>query len=149
MKKQWLGWFRREKKKAVRLVSDPVAVVRTARAAADLAERERGAWRPLDRLWDDLQTTVRLVRAWGGRDYRGVARSTMILIVGALLYFVSPVDAIFDGIPVLGFVDDAAVLTWVLGQTRAELNAFREWEHEREAERALPGSDAGPAPAEA
>jgi uncharacterized membrane protein YkvA (DUF1232 family) len=128
MKQKWRSWFRREKKKAARLVRDPVAVVRAADAAGDKA---RGARGPLGRLWDDLQTAIRLARAWGRRDYRGVARGTIVLVVGALLYFVSPIDAIIDAIPVLGLVDDAAVLAWVFGQVRAELDTFRDWEARR------------------
>jgi len=129
MKTRWSSWFRREKKRAVRLVDDPVAVVRAADRAEAKAPKARG---PLGRLWDDLQTSIRLVRAWGRRDYRGVARSTIVLIVGALLYFVSPIDAILDAIPVLGFLDDAAVLAWVFRQVRSELDAFRDWESQRQ-----------------
>jgi len=129
MKKRWHSWFRREQKKAKRLVQDPAAVVQAA-TSADV--KARGARGPLARVWDDTQTAIRLVKAWGRRDYRGVERSTIVLIVGALLYFVSPIDAIVDAIPVLGLVDDAAVLAWVLRQTRAELEAFREWEGQRQ-----------------
>jgi uncharacterized membrane protein YkvA (DUF1232 family) len=125
MKKRWLSWFRREKKKADRLVRDPVAVVRAAESAS---EKARGARGPLGRVWDDLQASIRLARAWARRDYRGVTRGTIALIVGALIYFVSPIDAILDAIPVLGLVDDAAVLAWVFRQVRSELDAFREWE---------------------
>jgi uncharacterized membrane protein YkvA (DUF1232 family) len=79
-------------------------------------------------VWDDLQTAIRLARAWGRRDYRRVPRSTIVLIVGGLLYFLSPIDAILDAIPVLGLLDDAMVLGWVLRQVRCELDAFRAWE---------------------
>ena len=51
-------------------------------------------------------------------------------VVGALTYFADPEDLIPDNIPVLGFLDDAAVLAWVLGQVRAELYAFRDWEQQ-------------------
>jgi uncharacterized membrane protein YkvA (DUF1232 family) len=128
-KKRWLSWFRRDKRKAARLVKDPAAVLRAADSAS---EKARGAPGPLARVWDDLQTAVRLVRAWARRDYGGVARSTVVLIVAALLYFVSPIDAIIDAIPVLGLLDDAAVLGWVLSQVRSELEAFREWENRRQ-----------------
>jgi uncharacterized membrane protein YkvA (DUF1232 family) len=134
MKKPWQSWFQREEKKAARLVDDPGAVVRAAGSAAEKAERGRG---PLERVWEDLQTAIRLVRAWGRRDYRGVTRSTIVLILGALLYFVSPIDAILDTIPVLGLVDDAAVLAWVLRQTKWELDAFRDWESQRQTARRL------------
>ena len=100
-------------------------MLRAVDLAAGTAE---GARAPLGRLWDDLQTAIRLARAWGRRDYRGVAVSTVVLVVAGLLYLLSPIDAIFDAIPVLGFVDDALVLGWVFKQVRFELDVFREWE---------------------
>jgi len=115
MQPPWRKWFARERSRARRLINDQ-------------ADRIEGARGPLARVWDDLHTSARLVRSWGRRDYVGVGRGTIVLLVGALLYFVSPIDAIVDAIPVLGFVDDAAVLTWVVGQVRAELEAFRAWE---------------------
>jgi uncharacterized membrane protein YkvA (DUF1232 family) len=126
---RWSSWFRREKKKAARLVHDPVAVVRAADGAGEKARRARA---PLVRVWDDLQTVIRLVRAWGRRDYRGVARSSIVLVVAGLLYFLSPIDAIIDAIPVFGLLDDAAVLAWVISQVRWELDAFRDWEAARQ-----------------
>jgi uncharacterized membrane protein YkvA (DUF1232 family) len=129
MKKRWQSWFRREEKKAKRLLRDPVAVLRAADSVGEKARQSRG---PLARVWDDMQTSIRLVRAWGRHDYRGVARSTIVLILGGLLYFLSPIDAIIDAIPVLGMVDDVAVLGWVLAQVRSELEAFRVWETQRQ-----------------
>jgi uncharacterized membrane protein YkvA (DUF1232 family) len=133
MKKLWMPWFRREKKKAERLVENPVAVLRAADRASDRAQTARG---PLRRIWDDLQTALRLSRAWSRHDYPGVTRGTIVLVVAGLLYLVSPIDAIIDAIPVLGFLDDALVLGWVFRQVRWELEAFREWETRR-----LPGTN--------
>ena len=39
-----------------------------------------------------------------------------------------PVDAIPDFVPVAGFVDDAAVLAWVLVSAKNEIDKFRKWE---------------------
>lgn len=128
MNSLWRAWFRREKKKAGTLVTSSVAVLRAADEAADKARRAR---RPLSRIWSDLQAAVRLTRAWARRDYRDVSRGTIVLVVAGLLYLISPIDAIVDAIPVLGYLDDAAVLAWVLGQVRAELDLFREWEDKR------------------
>lgn len=113
------------------MIQDPVALVRAVERADLKAKRIEGARGPLARVWDDLQTSLRLVRAWGRRDYTGVGRGTIALLVGALLYFLCPIDAIIDAIPVLGYVDDAAVLAWVVGQVRAELESFRSWEQTR------------------
>lgn len=129
MKQRWLVWFGRERKRAVRLLEHPLEVLRAADQAADKAQSARG---PLGRVWNDLQTSVRLARAWARRDYRDVRRSTLVLLVAGLLYLVCPIDAIVDAIPVIGFIDDAAVLAFVLGQVRSELQAFRDWEQRRQ-----------------
>lgn len=129
MKSPWRIWFRREKKKAARLVSSPLEVIRAADHAAEKARHARG---PLGRVWSDLQAAVRLTRAWARHEYRDVSRGSIVLVLGGLLYLVSPIDAIVDAIPVLGYLDDAAVLAWVLGQVRAELDLFRDWEGRRQ-----------------
>jgi uncharacterized membrane protein YkvA (DUF1232 family) len=144
MKKLWMPWFRREKKKAERLVENPLAVLRAADRASDRAQTARG---PLGRIWDDLQTALRLARAWSRRDYRGVTRGSIVLLVAGLLYLVSPIDAIIDAIPVLGFLDDALVLGWVFRQVRWELDAFREWETRRLAGTSDTNSPGGALPA--
>jgi uncharacterized membrane protein YkvA (DUF1232 family) len=144
MKKLWMPWFRREKKKAERLVENPLAVLRAADRASDRAQTARG---PLRRIWDDLQTALRLARAWSRRDYRGVTRGSIVLLVAGLLYLVSPIDAIIDAIPVLGFLDDALVLGWVFRQVRWELDAFREWETRRLAGTSDTNSSGGALPA--
>ena len=64
MKIRWQSLFRREKKNAERLVENPVAVLRAAEHASLRAQQARG---PLGRIWNDLQTALRLARAWGRR----------------------------------------------------------------------------------
>ena len=44
-----------------------------------------------------------------------VSMMDKVKIMGALGYFICPVDAIPDIIPALGFTDDAAVLMFVIG----------------------------------
>jgi len=146
MKMFWKPWFRREKKKAERLVENPLAVLRMAERAGHHAQSARG---PLGRIWDDLQTALRLARAWSRRDYRGLTRGSIVLVVAGLLYLVSPIDAIIDAIPVVGFLDDALVLGWVFRQVRWELDAFREWESRQLAGTSEPPAPGGALPASA
>ena len=47
---------------------------------------------------------------------KDVSTTTKAIIVGALGYFVFPLDAVADFIPFTGYVDDLAVLTLALGQ---------------------------------
>ncbi|HCA00251.1 MAG TPA: hypothetical protein DEO97_17460, partial [Pseudomonas sp.] len=68
-------------------------------------------------------------------EYRAISPNALVAVVAGLLYFLSPLDAIPDWIPGLGFVDDLAVLGWVMRKWSAELDAFRAWKQTQTAER--------------
>ena len=59
---------------------------------------------------------------------------SLLLIVAAIIYFVSPVDAIPDVLPV-GLLDDAVVIAFVIGVVKEELDDFMEWEKKRSKKR--------------
>lgn len=85
----------------------------------------------LSAVWTDLQTMMRLLVRWADRSYRRVGWSPLVLMVGALLYFVVPADVVPDALGALGFVDDVTVITTVVRRVRDELDRFREWEKTR------------------
>lgn len=78
-------------------------------------------------LQGDLALLQGLCVAWWRGEYRAVSTSTLIAVVAGLLYFLSPIDAIPDWIPVIGFLDDLAVLGCVMKKWSDELDAFRAW----------------------
>lgn len=84
----------------------------------------------LGELRSDVPVLLRLVRAWGRKDYRAIPWKSLVSVVAALLYFVSPVDLLPDLIPLIGFVDDAAVVAFVLKSLKTDIDAFRDWEVE-------------------
>lgn len=51
-----------------------------------------------------------------------------MLIAGALLYFLSPIDFIPDSIPGIGYVDDAAVVLACLKLVQSDVDEYREWQ---------------------
>jgi uncharacterized membrane protein YkvA (DUF1232 family) len=55
-----------------------------------------------------------------------VRKATYLIIAGALAYAVMPMDVIPDFIPGMGFVDDAFVLSSVLGRIAKEAQRYRE-----------------------
>ncbi|HLD67983.1 MAG TPA: YkvA family protein [Pseudomonas sp.] len=81
----------------------------------------------LDAMKEDLRLLQGLCLAWWRGEYRAINPKALLAIVAALLYFLSPVDAIPDWLPVMGFVDDIGVLAWLMSTWRAELDAFRAW----------------------
>lgn len=77
---------------------------------------------------DDVTCMVLLVDSYIKKEYRDIPVGTIISIVGALIYVVSPIDLIPDVVPVIGFMDDAVVITLVLGLgVSKDLKKYRKW----------------------
>lgn len=81
----------------------------------------------------EVQVLMRLVRAYAQGNYREISRSDLVLVVAALIYFVSPLDLIPDALGPLGLSDDAVVLSFVISFVKTELDDFRQWEESRSA----------------
>ena len=78
--------------------------------------------------WPYLQTMLRLIRAYYRNDYRAVPETSLVVIIAAIIYVISPLDVIPDAIPAIGFLDDATVLALALQRTRQDLDDFMIWE---------------------
>jgi uncharacterized membrane protein YkvA (DUF1232 family) len=78
--------------------------------------------------WAYLMAMIRLIRAYYQGEYRDISWQHFIIIVAAVIYFLTPADVISDWIPVEGFVDDALVVSVALGAVRDDLDAFMGWE---------------------
>lgn len=83
---------------------------------------------------DDLRLLMSLCRAWVSGEYRQLNPQALLAVVAALLYFLSPVDVIPDWFIALGFLDDLAVLGWVIKRWHGELEAFKQWREQRQVE---------------
>ncbi|WP_448682347.1 YkvA family protein [Pseudomonas nicosulfuronedens] len=95
----------------------------------------------------DLKLLQELLVAWVRGDYRGVSSQALVSVVAALLYFLSPVDLIPDWLLGVGFLDDLAVLAWVVRRWQSEIDAFKLWRdgqgvEAREALKQLPPPEA-------
>ena len=53
--------------------------------------------------------------------------SSVAMIGGGLLYFILPADLIPDFIPVIGYLDDLAVLTTIMNSLKNEIKEYRIW----------------------
>ena len=86
---------------------------------------------PLKEVWDSLMAFLRLLRAYARKEYTNISWQHLVLIVAAVLYFLAPIDVIPDWIVGLGFLDDAAVVAWVIKTVKGDLDDFRKWESSR------------------
>lgn len=89
----------------------------------------------LGQLKEDVRLLQALCAAWWRGEYRAVSPKALVTIVAGLLYFVSPLDAIPDWLLGVGFLDDIAVLGWVLKTVSDELDAFRAWRQRQSPEK--------------
>ncbi len=68
-----------------------------------------------------------MIRSYVKKDYEDVSMTEIVFIIAALLYFVSPIDIIPDGIPVVGFIDDAIVAGIVVKWCQEDIDKYMTW----------------------
>ena len=116
--------------RARRLLKSPQELQRVIERARRKSAR---AAHSLGEAFADLKAMLHLVQAWLSRQYSGVSYASLVLIVGAIVYFLMPTDFVPDFIVWLGLVDDGAVVAWVVRTVRDELAKHKAWEAEMRA----------------
>ncbi|OEY72148.1 YkvA family protein [Salegentibacter salarius] len=81
----------------------------------------------LQRYVDDAQLLFNLLRDYANGNYREVPFNVVAAIGGALLYVLSPLDLIPDFIPIVGYLDDAAVIAFCLNLIEKDLISYKVW----------------------
>jgi len=75
-------------------------------------------------LWSDVKTLQSMLKAILKGSYK-VPKKTTLYVIAGLLYFINPLDLMPDFIFGLGFLDDAAVLAFVIKKLKKEIDNFR------------------------
>lgn len=81
--------------------------------------------------WKELRSKIslfiRMIQVQISGEYKAFSNSSLFLIVFALIYFITPVDALPDVIPAVGFTDDASVLYMIYRKLNKDVEAFLKW----------------------
>lgn len=93
---------------------------------------DAGFWQKVRRIAGRLPFADTLVAAWFCTRDPATPPKVRAMLLGALAYFVTPVDMIPDFLLHLGFTDDAAVLTAVIGLVSAHIKPHH-WAEARKA----------------
>ena len=75
----------------------------------------------------DAPKMISLVKAYISKEYTVVSPKVVVSLIAAFIYLVKGMDLIPDFIPLIGRVDDIAVLGAALKICEPELRAFEEW----------------------
>ena len=78
----------------------------------------------------EIPVLISLVKAYLEKRYSKVPIGTVIAIVGALIYFLSPIDLVPDLLPAIGLVDDAAVIALALKLVHDDVKEYKSWKEE-------------------
>lgn len=70
----------------------------------NMSKMNRG---PLAKIWD------KVTKLWAAFKSPNTPTSLKVIIIGGLIYMISPIDLIPDPVPVFGLLDDVGVITYV------------------------------------
>ena len=88
-------------------------------------------WIPfLAQEFKNIPTMVSMVRSYLRGNYTKIPKRTILAIVSALIYFLSPIDVVPDWIPLLGQLDDAIVIASCWNLVNKDVEDYRQWKKE-------------------
>ena len=83
----------------------------------------------LMKMWEDIKLMISLITDYVKGKYTEVPWNAIASIVGAIVYFVSPVDVLPDFIPAVGYLDDAMVIKLALDFANEDLIKYSQWKN--------------------
>lgn len=109
------------------------ALIGNARQLTELVEQlqrvMQNATKALEDCAADLQTMGSMVADYANGRYKEIPKETIVAVVAAIVYVVSPIDLIPDAIPVVGYADDAALVSFVLPHVHKDIESYRNWKN--------------------
>ena len=121
-------FFNDMKKKAEEVVKNPELFKKMLVDAREVLEGKGSG--PLKDIADQIKLLLGMLNDYRVGAYRKVPLRTILSIAGAILYLISPIDAIPDFIPVIGMMDDIFVINFVWKQLSKDLLDYKLWRSE-------------------
>ncbi len=120
--------YRTVREQAERLLKHPDEARALLKEAASRLQEAIAPGGQMTAIREEVLTLIRLTSAYMNRTYTDLPWQSIVAALAALVYLVMPFDALPDFIPLGGFLDDAAVLGFVIKSIRDDLRRFRWWE---------------------
>lgn len=74
-----------------------------------------------------IPVMISMIRSYVRKEYTEIPIGSIISMISALIYFVSPVDIIPDFLPVVGYLDDAAIVAACIKLVKSDIDDYKQW----------------------
>ena len=91
---------------------------------AEILEKAKKVPGELVKLVNQVKLLFEMLKDYWNGVYEELPWYTIATAVAAVIYFVSPIDLIPDFIPVIGYLDDAAVMALAIAGIREDLKVY-------------------------
>ncbi|WP_162555791.1 YkvA family protein [Reichenbachiella versicolor] len=121
--------FKKYTKRAAEILADNARVQSLTHQATDYLKSIVENNDKLKDFSDKVYTMVRMVKSQVTGEYTVFPWKSLMLVTGALLYFITPTDLIPDFLPVIGLTDDIAIVVWIFDSIKEDVELFETWEN--------------------
>ena len=90
----------------------------------ELDDKIKGVPSSFEKMINQIGLLFEMIVDFWEEEYREIPWFSIAMAVGALVYFLSPIDLIPDFIPIIGYVDDAAVILMAVKAIQSDLKAY-------------------------
>ena len=117
-------------KKAKKLIPSKKKLSKKIKKARKIADRLQNLPR-CNKLSAHVCNFCDLLSDYLDGEYLNLPLATLVALLAGLLYLILPFDAIADIIPGIGWIDDAAVLAFVLAAEQNDVNEYLKWKEDQ------------------
>lgn len=89
--------------------------------------KNQGPGSALNAVAGSLLNLGKLLKYYATGQYRDIEIKNLVIILAGFIYFLSPIDLVPDFLPILGFADDIALITFIYSSLKEELEKFELW----------------------
>lgn len=112
--------------KAEKMLEDKAETEKTVDKAMELAKKVEDI--PfIGKYVSDIFIMCDCVMDYIKGNYKEIPIRSIVTILGAIIYLVSPADIIPDVLPGVGHIDDAGLIAFVLKAVHDDLNDYKAW----------------------
>lgn len=113
----------KRQKKAEVVLNDPRKLNRLLQRCEKKLERLPKIGKKLS----SIPVFIELIIDYKHKEYTDIPVGTIIALLAAIICFVVPFDAIPDFVPIIGYVDDAAVVALCYTMFSSDIEEYKEW----------------------